>query len=119
MKSSHKRILWIIGIGLVFFYVVGSSIPEVPTGPSEETKLTPEQIETKRRVEQAHAAAELRRKARSNPLPNVTLKKMTWSLEGFGTVMHVNFTVENKNDFGVKDIGFSCQTFGGSDTRLA
>jgi hypothetical protein len=52
----------------------------------------------------------LRRRSRS--------KKMTWSKGGFGSVMVASFTIQNDNDFSVKDLVIGCSLIGNSGTRI-
>jgi hypothetical protein len=42
----------------------------------------------------------------------------TWSKEGFGNVMEANFTINNKNDFAVKDVEIRCVSSAPSGTVI-
>jgi hypothetical protein len=49
----------------------------------------------------------------------ITMKSMTWSLGGFKNVGIANVTIENTNDFAVKDVGIRCYFSGKSGTQLS
>ncbi len=49
---------------------------------------------------------------------NVSISKMTWRKGGFDTVMIVTLTIENKEDFGVKDIDIVCELTARSGTPI-
>jgi hypothetical protein len=70
------------------------------------------------RAAEAEGAALLRERNR-NPADRLTMKAMTWSLSGFKNVGIVNVTIENANDFPVKDIGIRCNFSGKSRTQLS
>jgi roadblock/LC7 domain-containing protein len=67
---------------------------------------------------EAEGAALLRERNR-NPADRMTIKGMTWSLGGFKNVGVVSVTIENSNDFAVKDFGIRCQFSGKSGTQLS
>jgi hypothetical protein len=61
----------------------------------------------------------LLRERNRNPADRLTMKAMTWSLGGFKNVGVVNVTIENTNDFAVKDVGIRCYFSGNSGTQLS
>jgi hypothetical protein len=61
----------------------------------------------------------LLRERNRNPADRLTIKNMTWSLAGFKNVGLVNVTIENSNDFPVKDVGVRCYFSGKSGTQLS
>jgi hypothetical protein len=67
---------------------------------------------------EAEGAALLRERNR-NPADRLTIRGMTWSLAGFKNVGLVNVTIENSNDFPIKDVGIRCQFSGKSGTQLS
>jgi hypothetical protein len=87
---------------------------------AEKTKLAAENAirEKNRMAVEAEGAALLRERNR-NPVDRMTLKGMTWSLGGFKNVGIVNVTIENLNDFVVKDVGIRCYFSGKSGTQLS
>jgi hypothetical protein len=42
----------------------------------------------------------------------------TWSRDGFGTIMMLDFTIRNDHDYAVKDITIRCNHFGRSGTKI-
>jgi hypothetical protein len=87
---------------------------------AEKAKFAAENAvrEKNRRVAEAEGAALLRERNR-NPADRLTIKGMTWSLGGFKNVGIVNVTIENSNDFTVKDVGIRCYFSGNSGTQLS
>ena len=62
---------------------------------------------------QTAAVAEAARyEATRNPATKMSVENMTWSLGGFGTVAVVTLTINNSNDFPVKDVGLECRFSG-------
>jgi hypothetical protein len=59
------------------------------------------------RAAKAEGEALLRERNRS-PADRLAMMAMTWSLGGFKNVGAVNVTIENTNDFAVKDVGIRC-----------
>lgn len=53
------------------------------------------------------------------PIQLVYLKDYSWSLDGFGTVAVGNFTVQNGNEFAIKDIAIRCEFSGKSGTVVS
>lgn len=47
-----------------------------------------------------------------------SLLDFSWSTGGFGSVMEASFTIENGNDFEVKDIEVICTMMGNSGTEI-
>jgi hypothetical protein len=69
---------------------------------------------------QAAAAVEAARyEATRNPATKMSVENMTWSIGGFGTVAVVTVTINNSNDFPVKDVGIECRFSGKSGTALS
>ncbi len=59
---------------------------------------------------QTAAVAEAARyEATRNPATKMSVENMTWSFGGFGTVAVVTLTINNSNDFPVKDVGLECR----------
>jgi hypothetical protein len=54
-----------------------------------------------------------------NPADRITMPSMTWSLGGLKNVGIVTVTINNGNDFPVKDIGIRCRFSGRSGTQLS
>jgi hypothetical protein len=86
---------------------------------AEKVKLAAENAvrEKNRLAAEAEGAALLRERNR-NPADRLAMKGMTWSLSGFKNVGIVNVTIENSNDFAVKDVGIRCYFSGKSGTQL-
>lgn len=74
--------------------------------------------QTKVAADNAIREALLRERNR-NPADRLAMKAMTWSLGGFKNVGVVNVTIENANDFAVKDVGIRCYFSGKSGTELS
>jgi hypothetical protein len=70
------------------------------------------------RAAKAEGEALLRERSR-NPADRLTIKSMNWSLAGFKNVGLVSVTIENSNDFAVKDVGIRCNFSGKSGTQLS
>jgi hypothetical protein len=70
------------------------------------------------RAAKAEGEALLRERNR-NPSDKLAMKAMTWSLGGFKNVGIVNVTIDNTNDFAVKDVGIRCYFSGKSGTQLS
>ena len=70
------------------------------------------------RAAKAEGEALLRERNR-NPADRLAMKATTWSLGGFKNVGVVNVTIENTNDFAVKDVGIRCYFSGKSGTELS
>jgi len=87
---------------------------------AEKAKLAAENAvrDKNRKAAEAEGAALLRERNR-NPADRLTMKGMTWSLSGFKNVGIVNVTIENSNDFAVKDVGIRCYFSGKSGTQLS
>jgi hypothetical protein len=49
---------------------------------------------------------------------NIKLEKWSWKKGGFDNVMIGTFTIQNANDFGVKDVVISCEHFAPSGTLI-
>ena len=49
---------------------------------------------------------------------NVSISKMNWRKGGFGAVMILTVTIENKEDFAVKDIDIACELSAKSGTTI-
>src|ERR1700754_1148677 len=69
--------------------------------------------------EAAQAADLARYEATRNPATKMTTENMSWSIGGFGSVALVSLTINNANDFPVKDIGIECRFSGKSGTQLS
>jgi hypothetical protein len=74
--------------------------------------------EKNRKAAEAEGAALLRERNR-DPADRLSMRGMTWSLSGFKNVGVVNVTIENSNDFAIKDIGIRCYFNGQSGTQLS
>jgi hypothetical protein len=70
------------------------------------------------KIAEAEGAAVLRERNR-NPADRLTMTAMTWSIGGFKNVGIVNVTIENANDFPVKDVSIRCNFNGKSGTQLS
>lgn len=75
-----------------------------------------ERQKTLRRIE-AETAARLAEERR-NPAERMTMPNFSWKAGGFGSVGMVTLTIQNGNDFAVKDIGIVCNFSGKSGTEL-
>lgn len=53
-----------------------------------------------------------------NPATKMSIKSLSWAKSGFGTVALVTLTIENMNDFAVKDVAISCDFKANSGTKL-
>jgi hypothetical protein len=49
----------------------------------------------------------------------MSVENMTWSIGGFGSVAIVTVTINNANDFPIKDVGIECRFSGKSGTELS
>jgi hypothetical protein len=87
---------------------------------SDKAKASAEKAARDRNIKAAEAeGAALLRERNRNPADRLTMKGMTWSLSGFKNVGIVNVTIENANDFAVKDVGIRCYFSGKSGTQLS
>jgi hypothetical protein len=78
-----------------------------------------EEIRTKNmRLAEAEASARLAEQKR-NPADRMTMPNFNWKAGGFGSVGIVSPTIQNGNDFAVKDIGIVCNFSGKSGTELS
>ena len=72
----------------------------------------------KAKSEAALAAENARYEATRDPSTRMSMPNMTWSTGGFGSIGIVTVTIDNANDFAVKDIGIECRFSGKSGTLL-
>ncbi len=72
---------------------------------------------TRRAAEEADAA--LLRERNRDPGERITMPSFSWSVGGFGTVGSATVTIDNGNDFPVKDIDVRCEFSGKSGTHLS
>jgi hypothetical protein len=80
--------------------------------------------EAQAKIDAAYAAREAERQRRAeadaiNPASKMKLSTFSWSLGGFKSVGLVNATVDNPNDFPVKDVTIQCRFSGKSGTQLS
>jgi hypothetical protein len=66
----------------------------------------------------AAAAKQWAAQDRSDQISNIKILKWSWKKGGFDNVMIGTFTLQNTNDFGVKDIVISCNHFAPSGTLI-
>jgi hypothetical protein len=75
------------------------------------------------RAAQLRAAAAVeearQQELRRDPATRMTMPSFTWKIGGFGSIGIVTVTIENGNDFAVKDIGIRCTFDGKSGTQLS
>ena len=87
---------------------------------ADKAKIAADDAIRERNLKAAKAEGEaLLRERNRNPADRLTMKAMTWSLGGFKSVGIVNVSIENSNDFAVKDIGIRCYFSGKSGTQLS
>jgi hypothetical protein len=55
---------------------------------------------------------------RLEQIRNIKLEKWSWKKGGFDNVMIGTFTIQNANDFGIKDVVISCEHFAPSGTLI-
>ena len=60
-----------------------------------------------------------RYEATRNPATKMSVENMTWSIGGFGSVAVVSLTINNANDFPIKDVRIECRFSGKSGTELS
>ena len=103
-----KKILLLIFALLVL--LVGYSAVRAPTPPIPFDPHDPV----------ANAAAKKRwaDSDRLGQIANVKILKWSWKKGGFNNVMIGTFTIQNTNEFGVKDIVISCKHFAPSGTLI-
>ena len=101
-KSLFKK----IGIGFLVLVAL------IFIWPSKETKTTSASQTLARQGNNLNAAN------KDELFPELVNLDWSWSKEGFGTVMKVNFVVENLNAFDIKDIKVKCESFGSSGTKI-
>jgi hypothetical protein len=65
------------------------------------------------------AGAALLRERNRDPGEKITMPSFSWKIGGFGTVGSATVTVDNGNDFPVKDIDVRCEFSGKSGTQLS
>jgi hypothetical protein len=65
-----------------------------------------------------HGQSDVRAPAVGPKTNQVTMTQVRWTRGGFDTVMMLDFTIRNDNDFAVKDISFKCTHYGPSGTRI-
>lgn len=69
---------------------------------------------------QAALAIEAARyEATRDPATKMSVENMTWSIGGFGSVGVVTLTINNANDFPIKDVRIECRFSGKSGTELS
>jgi hypothetical protein len=86
----------------------------------DQAKIAADNAIRDKNLKAAEAEGEaLLRERNRNPADRLTMKAMTWNLGGFRNVGIVNVTIENGNDFAVKDIGIRCHFNGKSGTELS
>jgi hypothetical protein len=87
---------------------------------ADQTKIASDETIREKNMKAAKAEGDaLLRERNRNPADRLAMKSMTWSLGGFKNVGLVNVTIENGNDFAVKDIGIRCHFSGKSGTELS
>lgn len=97
-KSKFWLYFWIFILSFWVIYFVSTSL--TPQNKSEETTKT-------------------ERKKTENEIAIDNLKLVyEWQVSGFGRVMLANFTIENTNDFGAKDIKIICDMYSKSKTKI-
>jgi hypothetical protein len=74
--------------------------------------------ERNRKAAEDAGAALLRERSR-DPGERITMPSFSWKIGGFGTVGSATVTVDNGNDFPVKDIDVRCEFSGKSGTQLS
>jgi hypothetical protein len=67
---------------------------------------------------EAEGAALLRERTR-DPIERMKMSAFSWKSGGFGVVGILNVTIENNNDFPVKDVSIECTFSGKSGTELS
>jgi hypothetical protein len=65
-----------------------------------------------------HGQSNVRAPAVGPKTHQVTMTQVRWTRGGFDTVMMLDFTIRNENDFAVKDVTFKCTHYGPSGTRI-
>jgi hypothetical protein len=61
----------------------------------------------------------LLRERNRDPGERITMPSFSWKIGGFGTVGSATVTIDNGNDFPVKDIDVRCEFNGKSGTQLS
>lgn len=74
--------------------------------------------EAKRKAER-DKADEIARELRRNPAEKMKVSSFTWRLGGFDTVAIATLTIQNDNDFRVKDVDLACRFSANSGTVLS
>jgi hypothetical protein len=88
-----------------FYAAVRDPVPPTPFDPHDP-------------VANAAAAKRWAERDRLDQVANVKILKWSWKKGGFNNVMIGTFTLQNTNDFGVKDIVISCKHFAPSGTLI-
>ena len=103
------KILGACGIGLGIWFFASAFRPD-DHGPSEKEQIAPRST--------AARSDNTTLSARPEPKHFVSIKKLSWSTGGFGAIMMANFTIQNGNDFPVKDIQIECLLSANSGTKI-
>jgi hypothetical protein len=87
---------------------------------ADRAKLAADNIirERNRKAAEDAGAALLRERSR-DPGERITMPSFSWKIGGFGTVGSATVTIDNGNDFPVKDIDVRCEFSGKSVTQLS
>src|SRR4051794_38989162 len=105
---------------IVFLIIAGVAWAVYTASPSSDAPATVAKGIPPDKSPAANEAAR-RRWAESDRLEqvrNIKLEKWSWKKGGFDNVMIGTFTIQNTNDFGVKDVLISCEHFAPSGTLI-
>lgn len=87
---------------------------------ADRAKLAADNVIRERNRKAAEeAGAALLRERNRDPGERITMSSFSWTIGGFGTVGSATVTIDNGNDFPVKDIDVRCEFSGKSGTQLS
>lgn len=130
LKSNFGRVVLLLGVCVIAYAMHDASQKQavindkaVSAGFSDAAEMESATAKgfkdpaewRKNKAEQEARETEMKR----DPATKMTLAAMTWNVGGFGTIGIINVTVDNANDFGVKDIAVRCIFSGKSGTELS
>lgn len=116
-----KILKWFFGFTIVVTLVsaIVSGLRQAQLTPEEKAAEKVAQVTKANEKAAEDAAQATRAKAILKIGDMVVVKKMSWRLGGFDSVLVVDMTIENKSSLNLKDFVLSCSTKGASGTELS
>lgn len=121
MNSLAKLLKW---LALLFVVIpLGLIAVTALLGPSNQKANgahSPPSVgsDARHRVDEKHLAPRDSSRDQANVLSNVDVK-FTWKKGGFDTLAIVDFKIDNRNPFALRDLVVECTSFGKSGTKVS